>query len=62
MTVELRRPDERTCEVCGRREAWDGAADAWTVEEVGNVYCLHEWDINGDFLPFEEPDDGAGTA
>ncbi|MFC4356595.1 HEWD family protein [Halobium salinum] len=58
---ELRRPTDRTCERCGREEMWrDGS---WRVAEVdgerrvGSVYCVHEWDINGTFVPF---DDGSG--
>jgi hypothetical protein len=56
---ELRRPTERACELCGRQEAWDGEIESWriAVEEgerlTGRVYCVHEWDINGRFAPFE---------
>jgi hypothetical protein len=57
---QLRRPTDRTCERCGRAETWDGSVSSWriTVEDgerrVGNVYCIHEWDINGRFSPFED--------
>jgi hypothetical protein len=56
---ELRRPTERTCELCGRRETWDREVESWriVVEEderlAGRIYCVHEWDINGRFAPFE---------
>lgn len=55
--VRLRKPSERTCEHCNRREQWDG--EGWRVETidgepaVGSIYCIHEWDIDGTFLPFE---------
>jgi hypothetical protein len=56
--VRLRKPTERACERCGRQEVWTD--DSWRVAEVdgeratGSVYCIHEWDIDGTFLPFEE--------
>ncbi|MDS0292766.1 HEWD family protein [Halogeometricum luteum] len=62
----LRTPTERTCERCGRVERWDGVETTWTVAEeggekrVGSRYCIHEWDINGTFAPFE--DEGADGA
>lgn len=55
--VRIRKPTERTCERCGRREVW--ADDSWRVAEndgeraTGSTYCIHEWDIDGSFLPFE---------
>jgi len=58
----LRRPTRRRCEHCGRRERWDEADESWVVvredgePRAGNVYCLHEWDINGSFAPFESGD------
>ncbi|ELZ77817.1 hypothetical protein C454_15035 [Haloferax gibbonsii ATCC 33959] len=42
-------------------ERWDDDAATWVVAEedgekrVGSPYCIHEWDINGRFAPFEEP-------
>lgn len=55
MTAELKPPEERACEVCGRSEAWDDDAETWLVDgETGSVYCLHEWDINGNYVPIEE--------
>lgn len=57
--VRIRKPTERTCERCGRQEVW--SADSWRVADgddgeraVGSLYCIHEWDIDGSFLPFEE--------
>ena len=54
----LRKPEERTCERCGRQEVWDETRRKWRVVEdeeprTGNVYCLHEWDINGAFVPVD---------
>jgi hypothetical protein len=55
MSPSVRRPDERNCERCGRREQWDEAATSWRVaDESGVAYCIHEWDINGSFLPFDD--------
>jgi hypothetical protein len=60
---KLRTPTRRTCERCGRVERWDAVKTTWRVAEadgdrqVGSAYCIHEWDINGTFAPFE--DDGA---
>ena len=55
---ELRRPTDRTCELCGRQETWDAGAESWRIvvddggRLAGNVYCIHEWDITGRFTPF----------
>ncbi len=52
----LRAPQRRTCERCGRCEVWiDGG---WQIDEdnecrVGSPYCIHEWDITGDFSPVD---------
>jgi hypothetical protein len=55
MSVTITPPKERTCELCGREERWDEEADGWRIAaEPGNVYCIHEWDINGSFVPLEE--------
>lgn len=55
--MRIRRPDRRECECCGRVEEWSEEADAWRVADgTGDVYCIHEWDINGTFLPFEQMD------
>ncbi|MFB6069172.1 MAG: HEWD family protein [Halobacterium sp.] len=60
MSVQIRKPTERVCERCARAEVWDEDACAWKIahdeegdRQAGNVYCIHEWDINGDFVPFE---------
>jgi len=53
-------PKDRTCERCGRHDTWDERKMAWTIVEdddekqVGDPFCLHEWDINGNYNPFEE--------
>jgi hypothetical protein len=52
--VRLRSPTDRVCERCGRHEHWrDGGWRVAVDDEpvVGNVFCLHEWDINGTFSP-----------
>ena len=55
MPVQIRRPTDRTCERCGRQERWDDEREAWCVDgSAGGTYCIHEWDINGTFLPFED--------
>jgi hypothetical protein len=61
---KLRRPTERACERCDRAERWDPDAEAWRVvvddePAVGNPHCIHEWDINGAFVPFEDDGDSA---
>ncbi len=53
-TVEIRRPEARACERCGRREEWAGGT--WRVRETGDCFCVHEWDINGSFVPFRFSD------
>jgi len=58
-TETLRKPKKRVCERCGRQEVWDEDAESWRIREVegdrkvGNKYCIHEWDINGAFVPFD---------
>ncbi len=55
MSVTITPPTERTCELCGRAERWDDGTEGWKIDgEPGNVYCLHEWDINGTFMPITE--------
>lgn len=55
----IRKPQRRECERCGRREVWSEAAETWTIanedgeDAVGDPHCIHEWDINGTFLPYE---------
>jgi hypothetical protein len=58
--TEVIPPTERRCERCGRHDEWDPEADAWLIvtddgeKQVGNPHCLHEWDINGSYNPFED--------
>lgn len=54
MIATIRRPTERRCELCDREEVWDEDSAVWRVAEPGNAHCIHEWDINGSFLPIEE--------
>lgn len=60
MSRNLRTPDDRTCERCGREELWDEDDGVWriAVEDgervVGDTYCIHEWDITGEFTPIED--------
>ncbi|MFW6458452.1 MAG: HEWD family protein [Halodesulfurarchaeum sp.] len=56
MTLQIRRPDRRTCLRCGRTEEWDEAGETWRAVEVGSVFCVHEWDITGTFNPIENPE------
>lgn len=57
--TELRTPQQRECERCERREVWDADDDCWrTAAEnderlTGNLHCIHEWDIDGTFRPYE---------
>ena len=54
----IRAPTKRVCEQCDRRERWDDEYETWAIERtdgtlsVGDPYCLHEWDINGNFSPY----------
>jgi hypothetical protein len=53
-------PKTRTCERCGREDTWDDDRSTWAIREedgeklAGDPQCLHEWDINGAYNPFEE--------
>lgn len=55
----IRTPTERRCERCGREESWDETIESWVIfgsngeSAVGEVHCLHEWDITGSFSPYE---------
>lgn len=94
--TKLRKPEERECELCGRRETWDDDRETWTVaaderdaeaddveaddteaddaeaddaeegeidevgdldatdgDAIGDVHCVHEWDIDGSFQPIQ---------
>lgn len=55
MSAEIRKPQQRTCTDCGREEYWDEDTGNWRVvdDEVGDVYCIHSWDITGNFSPVE---------
>jgi len=55
-------PTRRECERCGRVDVWDDEQMNWTIYEadgqkhVGHPQCLHEWDINGEYNPFDPND------
>ncbi|MFB6353462.1 MAG: HEWD family protein [Halobacteriales archaeon] len=55
--VTLNPPEQRTCVVCGREDVWDAEDGEWRIREVdgerqvGEPYCLHEWDITGNHRP-----------
>ena len=55
--AEIVPPTERACTSCGRRDVWDEATENWVIaredgeRQVGNPYCIHEWDINGTYSP-----------
>ncbi|MFB6221781.1 MAG: HEWD family protein [Halolamina sp.] len=51
MTDVLRTPDCRICERCARVERYDEEAGVWRATEAGAVNCIHEWDIDGEFVP-----------
>lgn len=54
--AEVVPPTERKCERCGRRDVWDEASETWvaTVDRLtGEPHCVHEWDITGNYNPFE---------
>lgn len=58
--AEIVAPTERTCERCGRRDVWNDDETNWSIvteddEKLsGDPYCLHEWDINGNYNPLPE--------
>ena len=65
MSARLRTPEERSCDLCDRVEIWDDDAGTWRVVttdgelQVGSLHCIHEWDVNGSFLPFGDGRDAA---
>ncbi|MFB6195785.1 MAG: HEWD family protein [Haloplanus sp.] len=65
MGVTIRKPTSRECERCGRTEVWNSETATWRIavedgeRRVGDVYCIHEWDINGTFVPIELDDANA---
>lgn len=60
---ELRPPRERKCERCGRRDVWDDDPPGWRIatsdddRRVGDPFCIHEWDVNGSYNPFDPGED-----
>lgn len=53
MSDLLRTPERRTCERCGRLERYDEDAGVWRAERTGDIHCIHEWDIDGAFVPIK---------
>ncbi len=55
--VALIPPTRRACLDCGRQDVWDPKRGEWTicevdgVRQVGEPFCLHEWDITGNHRP-----------
>ena len=56
MSDLLRTPDRRVCERCGRVEQYDDDAGCWRADRVGELHCIHEWDIDGAFVPVTDAD------
>lgn len=56
MNGQIRTPSERTCQDCGREEHWDEELENWRVtdDQIGDVHCIHSWDITGSFTPVEK--------
>jgi len=53
--AEIRAPRERACTRCGRSERWDDEVGAWRVDaDVGDVYCVHAWDVTGTFATVDD--------
>lgn len=59
MSDVLRTPERRVCERCGRIERHDGEAGGWRVVTDGDLFCIHEWDIDGEFVPVQEANTAA---
>lgn len=53
MSETLVPPRERACELCGRRDVWDTGTKNWRIDDTGRPHCVHEWDINGTYNPFD---------
>ncbi|WP_342341559.1 HEWD family protein [Halanaeroarchaeum sulfurireducens] len=52
MSAQIRTPTHRTCVRCGREERYDEEEKVWKVTDaVGDIYCIHSWDITGEFTP-----------
>ncbi|MDR5672609.1 HEWD family protein [Halalkaliarchaeum sp. AArc-GB] len=55
MGATVRKPTLRTCEHCGRTEEWNDEVESWRVSAApGEPFCIHEWDINGSFVPVDK--------
>lgn len=56
MSAKIRVPTERACLDCGREEVWNAETEYWAVDgdAVGDVHCIHDWDITGQFTPVEK--------
>lgn len=58
--ADLQPPRERTCERCGRRDRWDDDAGHWAIAvadgdaRAGDPFCIHEWDVTGEYNPLAE--------
>lgn len=56
--VTLVPPSKRLCLRCGRTEVWSADRTTWVTaddsETGGEPHCVHEWDITGNYNPFEE--------
>ncbi len=50
-------PKERRCLRCSRLERWDDGLRTWVAHredgeyQRGRKYCVHEWDITGNYNP-----------
>ena len=53
MSNLLRTPERRVCERCGRVERYEDDAGGWRVDTPGELHCIHEWDIDGAFVPVQ---------
>lgn len=53
MSDFLRTPERRACERCGRVERYNGDTGVWRANRPGEVNCIHEWDIDGTFVPVQ---------
>lgn len=51
MMIDIQPPDARECELCGRKEVWKDGAWRVSDEQPGEIYCIHEWNITGDYSP-----------
>lgn len=57
--VTIVPPQKRACLRCGRVELWDDDRRTWVAatedgdSKRGSPHCVHEWDITGNYNPFE---------